>query len=520
MRRYQWIISIILVLGIIILINILGGEYFFRIDLTENKEYTLSSSFKKIITSTKDRVIIKAYFTEDLPFYFAGIKQRVRDFLEEVRILSKGNITYTFIDPSKNTEYQSQANSSGVPEVAVNYIDRDKAEIKKVYFGLCMHYEDRREAIPVIRDVEGIEYEFAISLTRLLQTEKPKVSFLTGVKQEDIEYEDIQGLVEELSKTYTINWTSPESKIDKKVKTLVVIKNKDITDKTLFNIDQFIMEGGNVIFCVSGMDGPPQNIFASRTENKLQGLLEYYGIKVNNNYIVDKSCVPVSFYAGYFSVTVTYPFYIKIIPTFNDKAWGFNKSVASVSGLESLILPWVSSVTTSDTELLTDVLVYSTPYADAMAGFVNLNYQQDFNLELKEDTYALGLICRGRVSSYFKDKENIYNIPVDDYKNKKDCSETTNIVVIGTEHFILDRIIKMYNENLYFINNIIDQLTLGCDLISIRSKQIVNRPIKELEEKEKNIIKYSNMIGVPLLIVVAGIMRYILRKIRVRKSKI
>ena len=103
------IISILLLLGILIMINTIGVRNFVRLDLTSSKMYSLSKASKEIVRSIEDKLLIKAYFTPNLPSPHNNTSRYLRDMLEDYRAYSKGHLDYEFIDPGSEEELEKEA---------------------------------------------------------------------------------------------------------------------------------------------------------------------------------------------------------------------------------------------------------------------------------------------------------------------------------------------------------------------------------------------------------------------------
>ena len=101
------------------------------------------------------------------------------------------------------------------------------------------------------------------------------------------------------------------------------------------------------------------------------------------------------------------------------------------------------------------------------------------------------------------------SIPTQDTESRTTITESaqTQIVVIGTAQFLT----QMRQDGVNFFLNTVDWLTLGDALIGIRSQTITNRPLRDASEIEKNLIKYLCIVGIPLIVIIFGLLRYILR---------
>jgi ABC-type uncharacterized transport system involved in gliding motility auxiliary subunit len=134
----------------------------------------------------------------------------------------------------------------------------------------------------------------------------------------------------------------------------------------------------------------------------------------------------------------------------------------------------------------------------------------------KQKQYTLAAILSGKFESFFKNKP----IPKPEGKEKEEPisqetikkSKEARIVVVGDSDFVTNQFIRMNPENLLFLQNMVDWLTLGEDLISIRSREITIRPLKEISDRTKIYVKAFNIVFVPLILVTFGIIRFYIKR--------
>ena len=170
-------------------------------------------------------------------------------------------------------------------------------------------------------------------------------------------------------------------------------------------------------------------------------------------------------------------------------------------------------------------LARSTPLSWVRQGFYSLDPQQRFlSPGMETESHTLILAAAGTFTSFFADKP----IPVvenaDDSLQVSPDTDTikvspeTTFVLVGNSRFIDNDMITQFQDNQVFILNIIDWLTLGDKLIGIRSRGVTDRPLKETTEYTRTLIKTINMIGIPLLVIFFGLVRFYLRKRRRRRE--
>ena len=266
---------ILVVFGIVALINFLSSRRFIRADLTAEKRYTISQSTKKVLKRLDDIVTIDAYFSRQ-PARVAQIRQSVRDMLEEYRAFSK-NLQINFIDPAAEDEAEKQKlRFMGIPEVQVNVIEKDKAEVANVYMGIAILYADKKEVLPVVQTTANLEYDLTSAILKVTSKEVKTIGFLTGHDEIDVFDQAFGPLRQELSKQYDVRKVPIDAgkAIDPDVATLVIAgPKKELTEREKYEIDQFIMRGGRALFLIDPIliqyEGPECNSSANRVERSV-----------------------------------------------------------------------------------------------------------------------------------------------------------------------------------------------------------------------------------------------------------
>ena len=96
--------TILLIAGIVLFANLVSKQFFFRIDFTEDNQYTLSQATKDILSELEEPVTVKAYFSEELPPHIGRTRDEFEELLIEYGRLSNDNIVYEFINPNESEE--------------------------------------------------------------------------------------------------------------------------------------------------------------------------------------------------------------------------------------------------------------------------------------------------------------------------------------------------------------------------------------------------------------------------------
>ena len=515
-----------IILGILVLINFLSTRRFIRADLTEDKRYTISKATKNVLDTLDDIVTITAYFSTN-PAEVAQIRRAVRDVLDEYNAFSK-KLQIDFVNPADFDDGQKQElRFKGIPEVQINVVKKDKAEIANVYMGISIGYSGKEEILPVVRSTANLEYELTSTILKVTTKEAKTVGFLTGHGEFDINAQNHQQFRQLLDKNGQgqYNLTSVNLQdgkpVDNTVTTLVIAGAKrPLTERDKYELDQFIMRGGRAIFLVDPIQMQQGTLQATPLVTGLNDLLEHYGVKLGNNLLLDPQFHDTArFQQGFMTVIQPYPYFIKIIKP------NFSKEHSITNQLEVLTLPWTSSV-----EIMAKEGITTTPLAKT--GEAGQSVQGYYNLmpgapipSAESQAYTVAATLEGKFKSFYADKE-IPVVPtaadaagtVDDQsltpaqdadaRTTKTESEPTQIVVVGTAQFLT----QLRPDGVNFFLNTVDWLTLGDALIGIRSQTITDRPLREVSELEKNFIKYLCIVGVPILVVIFGLLRYFLKR--------
>lgn len=512
-----------IIFGILVLVNFLSTRRFIRADLTEDKRYTISQATKNVLDTLDDIVTITAYFSSN-PAEVAQIRRDLRDVLDEYNAFSK-RLQIDFVNPADFDDGQKQElRFKGIPEVQINVVKKDKAEIANVYMGISIGYSGKEEILPVVRSTANLEYELTSTILKVTTKEAKTVGFLTGHGEFDINDQNYQQFRQLLDKNakgqYNLTSVSLQDgkAVDNSVATLVVAgAQQPLTERDKYELDQFIMRGGRAVFLIDPIQLQPGTLQGAPLSTGLNDLLEHYGVKLGNNLLLDARFHDTArFQQGFMTVIQPYPYFVKIVkPNFSTEHGITNQ-------LEALTLPWTSSL-----EMLTKEGVTATPLAKtseagrSIQGYYNLMPNAPIPPNAESQIYTVAVALEGTFKSFYAGKEippvptpatqeNETPAPVSDTEGRitKTESEQTQIVVVGTAQFLT----QLRPDGINFFLNTVDWLTLGDALIGIRSHTITDRPLREVSEIEKNFIKYLCIVGVPLIVVVFGLLRYFLKR--------
>jgi ABC-type uncharacterized transport system involved in gliding motility auxiliary subunit len=159
-------------------------RFFARADLTRDKIFTLSGASVSLMKKLDDKLVVKAYFTKNLPGRFASLERNVRDVLEEYRQHSGGKMAVEFLDPTGNEEEEKTAKGLGIQKMPNPDIEKDQTTIKEGYRGISVSYGQQTEAIGAVDSAIGLEYLITTTIMKVVGR-KSTIGFLVGHGEPD-----------------------------------------------------------------------------------------------------------------------------------------------------------------------------------------------------------------------------------------------------------------------------------------------------------------------------------------------
>ncbi|MBU1319310.1 MAG: Gldg family protein [candidate division Zixibacteria bacterium] len=509
--------TIIIVVGCLVFANLISVNLFTRADLTDSGIYSLSEASKELVHNLTDRVVIKCYFTEDLPPPYNQNARYLKDQLAEYRAYSGGKLQVEFVDPAQ-TDREQEAQQYRIPPVQVNAYESDRLEIKKVYMGMVFLYEDRTEVLPVLQSTAGLEYEISRTIRKITSASMPRIAFVTGHGESDLQ-QTLKNINQVLSREYIItpldlaNQTEIQSNIDA---VLIVSPKAAFSEWELFLLDQYLMKGGKVGFFIDKFNCDIQNNSSTPISTGLGDLLRKYGVGINDDLVLDALCarIGVQQQTGFFRIQNQVEF--RYFPRVTD----FQEENVIVKGFDGLTFTFISSLDTAvavPQGVQREILAWSSELSAAEKDPFNFDPFREFGrADLDRQHIPLVAAMTGQFPSYFSGMGIPMYTGTDTTFNpatvvKVDSSMTTRMIVVGDGDFAEDRNMSS-QSNLVFFMNVVDWLSQDEGLISIRSKQVASRPLDEISSGWKRVIKYSNILAMPILVIMFGVIRWRIRK--------
>jgi gliding-associated putative ABC transporter substrate-binding component GldG len=485
-RKNSVIIYILIVAGILVLINILAARFFYRIDLTEDKRYTLSDATKDILKNLNDPVTVSAYFSEGLPPNIDKARRDFKELLSEFETISRGKVVYEFINPNKDKQIEQEALQNGISPVVINVREKDQSVQKKAFLGAILKYGEKKEVIPFIQPGSAMEYSIASGIKKLTLDEKNLIGFIQGHGEPStMMMQQAMQSLNVLNEVEGVNLT--DSTYLPKYETLALIAPTDSIPEEHFKmLEKYLAGGGNMVVAVNRVDGDLNQGMGTDINTGLESWLAEKGIEVEGSFIVDANCGAVSVVQqqGMFSFTTQVDFpYLPVFNTFNEHP--------VTSGLETVVMQFASPVKyTGDSSLTFTPLVYSSESSGTQVVPVFFNIEKKWG---DNDFPMQGIVVAGVLEGNIAGNNN------------------ARMIVIGDGDFAVNgqgqQAQQLTPDNVNLLVNSVDWLSDDTGLIELRTRGITSRLLKQVEDGKKNFLKWLNVLLPVIFILVYGVLR-------------
>ncbi|MBL7663400.1 Gldg family protein [bacterium] len=522
-RTLLSISGIILAIAIFIVANGLSRQvlHSWYLDLTDQNLYSLSAGSKKILAELQDPITLRFYYSKTDGARYPSLQlyaSRVLELLREYQRLSQGNLKLEIYDPRPDTDEESWAEKYGLTPISMPAGDA-------IYFGLSgANGIGKESTIPLFNlgRQELLEYDISKLVYELSRASKPVVGILSPLKIQSAASQ-IPGqpqapqqwtFISQLKSLAEVKFLDTTSGvIESGFDVVVLIHPRNLSNQTLFAIDQYLLNGGKLLvledpYCEADQADPEQaaqpDQQSTQGSSQLNQLLKNWGVElVEDKFVADVNLATrVSTGQGGVKDFVAWLNIPKDLLSANDPA---------TTSIDSLLFPWAGALKLTAVEGITaEPLIGTTDQAMLVdTRSVKLGGGDPDSL-LR--SYAAGnekLNIGVRLTGNFKT-----NFPAGDpakpegaEQNQssskqapalKESKKPGTVVVIADVDFISDRyslitqnvfgrsLVSLLNHNLVLLFNAIDQLTGSTDLITIRSRGKFSRPFERVQQIEIN----------------------------------
>ncbi len=308
-----------------------------RVDLTEDKVYSLAPSTKNIFDNLDDYVTITLFESKDHPINTALTARDVNDFLSDLNARSKFvRVKHRY--PDTNEKDAEESGIVGIPPVQFNIQRQGEFQVKTGYLGMTIAYANNKEVIPFIESLDGLEYKIASLTFKMLNDTKKTISFINLPLSKNNQT-GMGSFISLLSQQYNVNIVSTDElqSIQKLPDVFIMAGGsyENISIESIQAIQNYINQGISFLILIDTVNIDTNRMIAYQNEFSGSKYWENYGIIVKNNILFDLNSyetLPFSTQSG--EVLLPYPYWLRT-PPLDSKSTG---------KVNSILFPWTSSI--------------------------------------------------------------------------------------------------------------------------------------------------------------------------------
>lgn len=558
-RRFNQLVSLLVVIAFLVLLNILGHYVFFQYDFTGDKRYSLTKPTKKLLNEQDDIIYVRVLLDGEFPSGFKRLQRSTKELLDDFRSITP-YIEYKFENPLDGSvgeinQRLEKLREEGILGIQLRIDDKEGRTQKSIFPYAVFNFGKRKYIVNLLEpqtrgiseevwmnnSINLLEYKFANAIQKLKQEDKPSILFSTG--QGELNENQTARLENKLRQYYQVGRVDLDSvvQISPEVDLLIIAKPTQAFDyQKQFLIDQYLMRGGNIIWMIDrlnvNLDSINQNKFYIPEPYPL-GLDDMwfkYGVRILPNLVQDMSCTRIPQVVG---VQGDKP----QIEKFN---WYYHLLVTAesdhpiVNNLDRINLYSPSTIDTiqTSTPVKKTVLLKSSQYSryqlsPARMTFDILQYAPDPE-RFDKPYQPLAVLLEGEFESFFKNKltEDTRKMLADIGSDFEVSSQEPGKMIFISDGDMAKNLYDSHSDQISpigynkwenhtfignedFITNAVEYMVDERGVLSARSKKIKLRLIDQVKVDENGAFWRMLNIMLPLVFIIFfGIVFQYIRK--------
>lgn len=541
--------GVLIALGIAIAANLVASQLFWRVDMTQDKIYTLSDPSKDLVATLEEPVAVKVFLSPDMPPPFHTLQQRVSDLLTEYEAASGGNLTFEVQIVEDEDGENAAAKEYGCDKVAIGQETRNEVNIRAVY--KCVAFVQGANQ-QVLRDLnltgnaqfDNLEYHFTKALLNLGVERSRKIAFLTGFGGPA----DMPGFIDTLEGPFRtlygdliepvgVSFEEGSLEVPADVSTVILLDlASPVSPRAKFAIDQFLQRGGSVGWYQSAtatdhsmldaianneqLGGRPLPDMRRPSEHELDEFFAAYGVSLQKDILVDPSnSMTIQVMTPQGPTQVSFPPVFQV----ND----IDRSLPFLTGIPPVVFPAPSSIVLSEALEKNEAIkvteaLRTSPEASRHYQFPNQRSFETYD-KLKEGkdkgAHLVGVALEGVFPSYYANAPLPQGVTESQlYHGEK---KPGRLFVVGSGDFYdlvpsigFDDRLAGIGQQLLFSS--FEWLAQDNALSKVRDKRLP-RYIGEIDRETQKSIQFINILFVPACFALIGsVMMFRRRKRRER----
>jgi len=547
-------------LVVIVVATLAGSAWFFRIDLTTEKRYSLSPVSKELLNKLDAPIKIDLYLAGDLPPGFRQLQRAVEEKVQDMdawadfRIQSVRQDPYDISNNDDRNKLFNQLVNLGLQPTDLRQNKEEGTVTKLIFPGAVLRYRDQLIGINLLKNnpslpaeenlnnsIETLEFELMNAIRQLLQSHKDEVAFLSG--QDELGDAETWDIRQSLAENYEVVDRSAEElfQTDTLPKALIIAgPSKPFDEQEKFYIDQYLMRGGNLLWLFDPVQVSLDSLSRGETtiafprDLNLMDQLFKYGVRVNPDLVQDVECIliPVN----------TSP--VPSQPKFTPAPWYYSPMLTPSEdhvisrNLNRLKSEFVSSIDTvgKNPEIRKSVILHTSAYARKVGTPEQISLQSINSPPARELFHVAnipaGVLLEGIFPSVFANRMTGEFNPLGIEVLTK--SKPAKVIVLADGSLIANKISRRngqvrtqplgYDEysqqtfgNKAFLLNAVNYLCDNSGIMELRSRVFKIRLLDKVRlREEKTFWQVLNVIGPLVVIVLFGL---VFQMIRIRRYR-
>ncbi len=548
-RLNSWISFIITIAGIILTAWVLSLSRI-RLDLTEDKRYTLSDQSVKVLNGIKNDIYVQVYLDGEMQIPLKRLKRSVQEMLEEFRIASGRKITFEFINPSASGDDQQREAifqdlySKGLSPVRAHYTDDEGGASQRLVFpGMIINFNGievpvnflkNNQALSyeqnILHSIEGLEYEMIQTIATVSSDTIHKVAFLEG--HGELSEAEVADITINLARYFTVDRGIINGKhgiLDQYSAVIIAAPEEEFSEADKFVIDQYIMNGGKVLWLLEQVYVNRDSLSSGETAGfyyplNIEDQLFRYGTRINPEVIQDMDCmlIRLSVTAGGGQrqiVPAPWIYYPLLSP---DKHHPVTRNLNKVKG------EFVNTIDTvgMDKSIKKTILLHTSDYSRTIAPPMLIKLQEAETVpdekEFNRSRLAAAVLLEGVFPSAFRNRMTGTLFGNSNIRVSNE-SLPTRMIVIADGDIIRNEVQRSgsaeiplplgqdkYTGQLFgnrdFLLNCMNYLVDQNDLMQLRSREMKLRLLDRVRIKDQRILwQVFNILAPVILVILAGL---------------
>ncbi len=533
------VLTIVKGLLLLILVNILANFIYTRIDLTEDKRYTLTTEAIQATSNIDTPVIIDVLLDGNLPPEFLKLKSEVKELLLAFEA-KNNNIKFSFVDPLEGAEnintVVTDLQTLGLTPTQITVENKTAVSQNIVFPWAMVNYKNTTVKVPLLKNklgasteervnnsVQHLEYAFADAFTKVSITKKKKIAIIKGNGElADIHLADFLTTIRDY---YNIGAITLDSVQNNPKGTLVKLKDYDLaiiakpqlafSEKEKYVLDQYIVNGGKSLWLIDQVHMELDSLFNEKgtamavgNNLNLNDFLFNYGVRINPTLVNDMYFTQIVLASGDGNAA-----------QYNPVPWVYHPMVFSKNNhpinnnIEALKFQFASNIDTISNTNKKTILLQSSPLSkvDGTPAQISLSLTKN---PPKKELYVhgnnpLAVLIEGDFKSAYADR--VKPVKLNDFRKKGDANK---MIVISDGDLIKNQLrngrplelgYDKWTNNFYgnkeFLVNSVNYLLDDTGLINIRNKKVAIPFLDEKKIEEQKTKWQLINIGVPISLV-------------------